>query len=74
MDSRDDFLINLKKLQDLKFMIYEFSNRRVDFHDFGILTLDLRTESIELDAEYKQLKKDHTIEEIAWSIVHKYDL
>lgn len=74
MRSDVDIFDNLKKLQDLKFLIYELSHRRVDFHDFNVLTLDHRLQPIELDVEYKNLKKDHTIEQIAWFIIKKYDL
>ncbi|MHC9533581.1 hypothetical protein ACVPPR_09260 [Dellaglioa sp. L3N] len=60
---------NLKMLQDLKFLIYKFSDYRVDFHNFDILTLDLPTKQIDLSLAYQTHKKDHTIEEIAWSII-----
>ncbi|MHC9537544.1 hypothetical protein ACVQ8P_07105 [Dellaglioa sp. BT-FLS60] len=60
---------NLKMLQDLKFLIYKFSDYRVDFHNFDILTLDLPTKQIDLSLAYQTQKKDHTIEEIAWSII-----
>ncbi|KRK63901.1 hypothetical protein FC72_GL001032 [Companilactobacillus tucceti DSM 20183] len=74
MGVTDDFPDNLKKLQDLKFLIYESSKNRIDFHDFGILTMELQDQSIKLDEEFKKLKNDHTIEEIAQSIVQKYNL
>lgn len=74
METEDEIFCNMKKLQDLKFLIYELSHRRVDFHNFGILTLRHLPDSIKLDDEYKKLKKDHTIEQIAWSIIKKYDL
>lgn len=74
VDETNDFLSNLKKLQDLKFLIYEFSKKRVDFRDFGILNIEIPAKSIDLDVEFKELKKDHTIEEIAWSIIKKYNL
>ncbi|GEO63525.1 hypothetical protein [Companilactobacillus nantensis] len=74
MKAEDDIFKNMKKLQDLKFSIYELSNRRVDFHSFDILTLQHLPNPIQLDDEFKSLKKDHTIEQIAWSIIKKYDL
>ncbi|WP_125588143.1 hypothetical protein [Companilactobacillus jidongensis] len=74
MEAEGDIFQNMKKLQDLKFLIYELSHRRVDFHNFNILTLNHLPDPIKLDEEYKVLKKDHTIEQIAWSIVKKYNL
>lgn len=65
---------NLKVLQDLKFLIYDLSNHRIDFHNFDILTLDLPTKQIDLAGTYQIQKKDHTIEEIAWSIINDNQL
>ncbi|PWG00024.1 hypothetical protein [Levilactobacillus bambusae] len=64
---------NLKLLQDLKFLIYQFSDYRVDFYDFGILTFQVRGTTINLDQILSQ-QKSHTIEEIAWLIVKTYQL
>lgn len=61
---------NLKVLQDLKSILYDFSNHRIDFHNFDILTLDLPTKQIDLVSAYQAQKIDHTIEEIAWSIIN----
>ncbi|KRK81272.1 hypothetical protein [Companilactobacillus nodensis] len=74
MEADDEIFNNMKKLQDLKFLIYELSHHRVDFHNFDILTLNHLPDPIKLDDEYKALKKDHTIEQIAWSIIQKYKL
>ncbi|MGY4789602.1 hypothetical protein ACXDFG_02350 [Pediococcus pentosaceus] len=60
---------NLKLLQDLKFLIYKFSDYRVDFRKFGILT-NAHVTVVRLD-EVISKQKDHTIEEIAWSVVKK---
>jgi hypothetical protein len=64
---------NLKLLQDLKFWIYKFSDYRVDFQNFGILTFNVRGKIINLD-KVISMQKDHTIEEIAWSVVKEYHL
>jgi hypothetical protein len=69
---------NLKLLQDLKFLIYKFSDYRVNFYDFGILTFRTHGEVLNLDFILHEFKNDHTndhtIEEIAWSLVKKYQL
>lgn len=65
---------NLKVLQDLKFLIYDFSNHRIDFHNFDILTLELPSKQIDLAGTYHTQKNDHTIEEIAWSIINDNQL
>ncbi len=47
---------NLKLLQDLKFLIYQFSDYRVDFYDFGILTFKIGDDVIQLDQILSQKK------------------
>lgn len=65
---------NLKILQDLKFMIYERTAPAIDFHCFGILYLEVKQQKIDFAAEYQALKGDHSLDEIAQTIVNHYQL
>jgi hypothetical protein len=68
------FFKNLKILQDLKFMIYERTSPAIDFHCFGILYLEVNQQQIDLAAEYQALKSDHSLGEIAQTIINHYQL
>ena len=46
----------------------------MNFYDFGILTFRTHGEVLNLDFILHEFKNDHTIEEIAWSLVKKYQL
>ncbi|MCH4058235.1 hypothetical protein [Lapidilactobacillus gannanensis] len=70
----DNLLPNLKKLQDLKFEIYIRSQHQLDFHYFGLYTLELPQQTVDLGAWYHRFKQQLTIDEIAALIVDRYQL
>lgn len=67
-------LENIKKLQDLKFEIYDRSFHKIDFHDFGVLNLKSSNKDIHLDEIYNTYKDEYSLSEIADIVIKRYEL
>lgn len=70
----DTLLYNIKKLQDLKFEIYNRSFHKLDFHSFELFTLNIDGKDIDLSIWYSEYKSSKTIPEIAKMIIDEYKL
>ncbi|MFD1548879.1 hypothetical protein [Levilactobacillus fuyuanensis] len=67
-------LSRLQLLQDLKFLIDQGSDHRIDYRRFRIFEIKLPTSDIDLVAEYQAYAGQYTLAEIANLIVKKYQL
>lgn len=75
MDEQTNTLLyNIKKLQDLKFEIYNRSFHKLDFHSFELFTLKINENDIDLSIWYSKYKSSKSIPEIAKMIVDEYKL
>ncbi|WP_125767172.1 hypothetical protein [Lapidilactobacillus wuchangensis] len=75
MDKQVESLLpNLKKLQDLKFEIYLRSHHQLDFHYFGLYTLETKQQTIDLGDWYHQFKDQLSLTELADLIIKHYQL
>lgn len=70
----DQLLTNLKKLQDFKFEIYIHSQHQFDFHDFGLYTVKIDDEIIDLTGWFKQYEAQYSIDQMAELVVAQYHL
>ncbi|KRN03189.1 hypothetical protein FD13_GL000944 [Levilactobacillus senmaizukei DSM 21775 = NBRC 103853] len=70
----DPLLSKLQLLQDLKFLIDQGSNHRIDYRRFRIFEIRLTTGVIDLVAEYRTHASECTLPEIAKLIIQKYQL
>lgn len=71
--TEETLLSNLQKLQDLKFEIFQHC-ANLDFHQFGLYTLTLVDQTIDLSDYYRQYKTTLATSEIAELIVKHYHL
>ncbi len=70
----DDFIQHLQLLQDLKFLIAEYSDYRLGYQNMRIFEITVDTRHIDLVAEYHRYQPDHSLKEVAHLIVIKYHL